>query len=118
MQLLGTYYSPHTLAVSIAYDYADNPSQVTLIQPTNYSPAWGSDAAWGTSSQWGGSLSLEQWQVFPQIQKCQAVQISIQEQFDSTFGQAAGAGFDLSGLNMIIGTKKGYAKLPSSNQAG
>jgi len=118
MQFLGTYYSPHTLEVSMAYDYASGPSQTTLISPLNYSGPWGSDAAWGTGTQWGNTLQLEQWQVFPQIQKCQAVQISIQERYDSSYGVPPGAGFDLSGINMIIGVKKGYAKLPASNQAG
>lgn len=118
MQMLGTYYSPHKLQVAIGYDYQDSPSQIITITPDNYSAAWGGDTAWGTGSQWGGALPLEQWQVFPAAQKCQAFQISIEEQYDASLGQPNGAGLSLSGLNMIIGTKKGYAKLPSSRQAG
>ena len=118
MQMSGTYYSPHTLQISYAYDYALNPIQSTTIRPNNYSAPWGGDASWGSNQDWGGALPLEQWQIFPQVQKCQAVSIYIQEQFDSSFQTRAGAGFTLSGLNLVVGAKKGYFKLPASRQAG
>ena len=45
--------------------------------------------------------------IFNQIQKCQSFQISMQEVYDSTMGQTAGAGLTLSGLQLSVGVKRG-----------
>lgn len=109
--LLATYISPHKLNVQIAYDYNSAPTQVSLIEPNNFNGAYGSDTIYGGSSPYGGNSNIEQWRVFLQTQKCQAFQITIDEIFDSSFGVAAGAGFTLSGLNLIVGMKAGYPPL-------
>lgn len=116
--ILGTYLSPHRLNVSIAYDYNEAPSQVTLITPDNSNEAWGDAPLWGSGSPWGGAGNIEQWRVFLQTQKCQAFQITIDEVFNRDVGQPAGAGLTISGLNVIVGLKKKYTTLRPSNSAG
>lgn len=116
--LLGSYISPHKLSVSIAYDYNPSPTQVSIITPTNATPNYGGLAQWGSSPSWGGEQSLEQWRVFLRQQKCQAFQISIQESYDSTIGQPAGAGFTLSGVDLVVGIKSGYPRLRAANSVG
>jgi hypothetical protein len=106
--LIGTYISPHKLNVQVAYDYSLAPSQQTIISPFNYSPPYGVDINYGSGNPYGGQPSLEQWQVFVQRQLCQAFQISISEIYDASFSTPSGAGLTLSGIDLVVGTKKGY----------
>lgn len=115
--LLGQYISPHRLAISVAYDYNPSPQQSLVITPINYAPAYGSDAAYGASTPYGGPGSMEWWRVFFGQGKCTAFQISLQEQFDYTLGTIPGAGFTLSGLNLIYGAKDSYPRLPAVQSA-
>lgn len=105
---IGTYLSPHKLKIDIGYDYDLGSRQQTIISPFNYSPAYGLDINYGSGNPYGGQSSLEQWQVFVTRQLCQSFQISIAEIYDPSFDVAAGAGLTLSGINCVIGTKKGY----------
>lgn len=109
--LLNTHLSPHKLALSIAYDYNSSPSQALVISPTNYDSAWGGRQLWGSSPQWGGPGNLEQWRVFLNQQKCQSFQISVSEIFDASLTPVAGAGFTMSGINLVIGSKSSYNKV-------
>lgn len=110
--LLGKYLSPHKLTLSMGYDYNANPSQVVTIAPENFSGYWGGDALWGNESPWGGnSTQVEQWRIFFTQQKCQSFQITMQEFYDPTIGPAAGAGLTMSGLNLVVGVKKGWNTL-------
>ncbi len=115
---LATYLSPHTLQVQTAYDYNDAIFQSNIIQPDNFSTPWGGDATWGGSLVWGGASTNEQWRVDLNIQKCQSIQISLSEQYDPSFGVPAGAGFTMSGLNLIMGAKSGYPRLSPSRIVG
>lgn len=119
MELLGSYISPHTLGVTIAYDF--NPSFVQNIgvHPTNTVDVWGSDATWGSSSLWGGSGQVEQWQLNFQRQQCQSFQLTLNEYFDSSKGQPAGGGLTLSSLEIVVGIMKGFPRnLAASQRTG
>jgi hypothetical protein len=116
--LLGEYKSPHKLNVQVAFDYNPAAQQSSLISPTNYSPAYGDDPLYGSGNPYGGTGSLEQWRVFTRQQKCQSIQVSVSELYDPSYGVAAGAGVILSGLNFVIGAKKGYPRLSSSKSVG
>lgn len=108
--LLGTYHSPFKLNVSMAYNYNPSPVQNVLVLPVgNPAPVYGDEALWGSGGAWGGSEGdVFQGRIFPKVQKCQSFQITIQEVYDASLGQAAGEGLSLSGLAMIVGMKKGY----------
>lgn len=117
--LLGTYYSPHKLTIQIAYDYVSSPTQTSVISPDNYNPAFGmADGPYGSEGPYGGNSNIEQWRVFLQQQKCQAFQLIIDESFDATIGAPAGAGFTLSGIDLIVGSKGSYPRLRKSNTVG
>jgi hypothetical protein len=116
--LLGTYLTPHKLWVSVAYDYNPAPEQSFLIQPTNYSPAYGQPGPYGQGTPYGGPGSSEDWRVFLQRQRCQAISISVQEIFDSTLAVSGGAGLTLSGINMVLGFKKGFRPQSSAGSVG
>lgn len=119
---LGTFLSPHKLALSIAYDYSDSAVQGDIIAPLNYAPPYGStqDPFYGSdgSLPYGGRGSLLNWRVFLERQRCKAFQITMQEVFDPTFGTVAGPGLTMSGLNCIVGLKKAYAPINSNQQVG
>jgi len=118
LTLLGSYLSPHKLIVSIAYDYNDSFTQSTVINPDNYTPNYGGDSLYGGTSPFGGPGTLEQWRVFLQTQKCQAIQVTIEEVYDPSYGVAAGAGFTLSGMNLIVGVKGVYPRIKAANSVG
>jgi hypothetical protein len=116
--ILANYISPHTLNIKIAYDYAPSPAQTSVIKPDNYSAPWGAESVWGGGAPWGGSLPLEQWRVFFNNQKCQAFQIIIEELYDPSFGVPPGAGLTISGLDCIVGVKKGYPTIKPAHSVG
>jgi hypothetical protein len=149
--LLGQYITPFKLNTTIAYNYDPNVHQSIIVEPDNYSAPWGVDTMWGNASPWGGISQVFKARLFPQTQKCESFQLSIQEIYDPTQGAAtiaeftlliaaaqaafnanptpenatilanantaksaflltniAGAGLTLSGMNMVVGVKKGY----------
>jgi len=116
--LLGKYISPHKIALTIAYDYNPNATQLSLIMPTNFSPAYGLDLTYGSGTPYGGPENLEQWRVALQRQRCQSFQISFQEIYDPFFGIPAGAGLTLSGINCVVGVKKGFVPMRSNQTVG
>lgn len=116
--LLGTYYTPFTLSVGFAYDYSSSISQTITVAPDNYSAPWGGDALWGSGTVWGGPANPFTARVFPEKQKCQSFQMTIQEVYDSNLGVAAGAGLTLSGLAMIAGVKRGFRTQSAAKSFG
>jgi hypothetical protein len=116
--LLGTYYTPFKLNVSLAYDYNSSASQAIQVLPENYVANWGGEAQWGSGGPWGGPGNVFSARLFPDKQKCQSFQMSIQEVFDPSLGQAAGQGLTLSGLAMIVGVKKGYRTQSAAKSFG
>lgn len=116
--ILGKFLSPHGLNVNIAYDYEVGSQQQQLIHPTNSTTLYGDDPFYGGESPYGGTGSLEQWRVSLTKQKCQAFEISIDELYDPSAGIAPGAGLTLSGLNLIVGLKKGYRPISAANSIG
>ena len=115
--MLGTYYTPFKLNVQLAYDYG-LPEYSILVTPDNQTPNWGGDALWGSGAYWGGPGNAFQARIFPQKQKCQTFQVTMNEVYDPSFGQPAGQGLSLSGFNFVIGVKKGYSPQRASRSFG
>jgi hypothetical protein len=107
MLLLGNYYSPFKLNVKLAYDYNPSATQATLVLPDNYAVNYGDDAQYGSGGNYGGPGNILQARIFPEQQKCESFQITVEEVYDPQFGGIPGQGLSLSGINMIIGAKKG-----------
>lgn len=116
--LLGTYITPFKLNVAIAYDFNKNATQNIMVTPDNYSPNYGDDTVFGATSPFGGPGNVFQARLFPEKQKCQTFQLTITELYDSSFGVAAGEGLTLSGMNLVIGVKKGFPTQRASKSFG
>lgn len=114
---LGRFLSPANIIVNIAYDFRQ-PIQQSIITPTNYTGVYGSDSLYGQTSPFGGEGPVLQWRVQLDKQKCQTFQITMQEQFDPSFGTVAGAGFTLTGVTGVIDIKKGYRPIKAANTVG
>lgn len=117
--LLGTYFTPFKLNVSLAYDYNPSDLQNIIVTPDNYAKPWGDEAQWGSGPQWGGGPgNVFSARCFPAKQKCQSFQVTIQELFDPSYGTDPGQGLSLSGLALIVGMKKGYRTQRASRSFG
>ena len=139
MLILGDYYSPHQLKVSICYDYKDYYSQTKVIDVTDYTEVYdygkpgqeikstgvtkgyygdpgGTTGTHTTAIAYGGK-NVMQYQVrvdFDQ-QKCEAFKIKIEsEQQAGQLGRALG----LSDLTFIVGTKGTEYKIKQSRIFG
>ncbi len=107
--LLGTYFTPFTLDVTLAYDYNSSATQNITVSPNNYAKSWGEDSVYGSTNYWGGSEgNVFSARIFPEKQKCQTFQVTINEVYDPTFGVLPGEGLSLSGLALIAGMKRGF----------
>ncbi len=118
--LLGTYKSPFKLNVSLAYDYNASAQQnIEVLPEGNFAEPWGGEAVWGSGGPWGGCEGdVFSARVFPEKQKCQSFQVTLQEVYDASLGQAAGEGLTLSGLALIVGVKKGYRTQKAARSFG
>lgn len=117
--LLGKYITPHTLTIGVSINYEPGIVQTATITPDNFSPAYGNaPGPYGAETPYGGISAVEQWRVFFETQKVESFQITVTESYDSTYGVTAGAGLTLSGLNLVVGIKKGYTTLKASRSTG
>lgn len=106
--LLGEYITPFKLNVQFAYDYNPSIVQSEIVIPQSFQPNWGNDPLWGSDPVWGGISKVFGERVFPDKQKCETFQLTINEIYDASYGVQAGAGLTLSGLNLIVGVKRGF----------
>jgi hypothetical protein len=118
MYILGEYFTPFKLNVQIAYDFNPSPEQNILVIPDNYAPSYGADPLYGDGKSWGGSSNIFKARVFPEKQKCETFQIIIEEVYDPSYNIVAGQGLSLSGLNLIVGMKRGYRTNKSGQSFG
>lgn len=114
----GIFITPHILTVSIAYDYNGNATQTTTIDPSDLINAnWGDDESWGSTENWGGVSLEEQYRVNFVRQKCQGIQLTLQEGLDVT-RPVRGAGLILESMGVVAGVKSTYPRLPPSKSVG
>lgn len=115
---LGSYYGPHLLQASFAYDYNSAPGYFMKVDATTLvgnNAVWGSDGYWGqVGTVWGGSYVPYQWRCRVKKQKCQAIRITVEDLQSAQFNQ----GFDISAITLEIGIKEGGYKLPAKNSFG
>jgi hypothetical protein len=121
MMILGGYASPAGLQVGVAYDYNPAITQTDYIA-SPITSVWGIDSVWGgnpavptDSTVWGGVYSPSQWRVFMTQQKCEAVQVSLE---DHPSGTIIGEGISISGFSFEVAGKGGAFRLPSSKSYG
>lgn len=104
MLFLGDYFNPHNVAVYAAYDFNPFTFQQNVIQAGAIlgSGVYGSDATYGLSSPYGGPPQTYQFRVDLSRQKCETVQITIEDQ---QLGASFGENLALSAFGFEVGTK-------------
>ncbi len=112
--ILGEYASPHDLVVSVAYDFSTVATQTAIITPTPVS-AFGADSPFGSGAVYGGAYPLYQWRLFFANQRCQAIQITIE---DAQATATAGEGFSLSLLGLEVGVEPGLWRQSAARSFG
>lgn len=93
--LLASYISAHKLSLSLFTDFATNPDSTVTITPNS-------------------ADSLENWRIFFAKQRCQSFQIQLSEIYTGTLGQ----GFNMSGLNLIVGAKSKFRTISAAQSVG
>lgn len=116
MEILGEYISNHRLRLQVAYDYNPYPTQNLYISTSDYAaiPVYGAAATYGSGTPYGGSYPLYQYRVHLSQQKCEALQITLEDTQSSNFGE----GYNISALSFEVGLKKGMFKLPATKSFG
>lgn len=111
LALLGDLASSHTLSVDIGYDYSDFYTDQLLfvtddvlpLTPFGDSTPFGSDTVYGSVED-----GVYQFRAVMPRQKCQSVRFLFQDTGGS------GRSYSLSGLDLLLGVKRGLAKLRSA----
>jgi hypothetical protein len=117
MYMLGNTLSPFKLNVGLAYNYNPAIQQTVTVTPETISPAFGLQSGPFGTGVFGGNPPVFKARVFPSTQKVDAFQITVNELFDSSYGTIAGAGLTLSGLNLVVGAKKGWRSTSNPNRS-
>lgn len=98
MNILGTFYSPHTYTMGIAYDYNPAIVQTATVNPYNVV---------------GSGSVVEQWQIAFTRPQCQSFQLT----FTEISSGSSGAGLTISGIGLTYGKKKSYPRnIPPKNR--
>lgn len=116
MMFLGEYVSPHKLQVDFAYDFDSTISQQTVIDVNSLNPyeVYGESTPYGADAVYGGEFPGEQFRIFTTRQKCDAIQITIE---DIQVGMP-GESLSISNISFEVGVKRGLNKLPSARSVG
>lgn len=115
MLILGEYISPHQLIVSIAQNFIDPPFQQTYINGDLSTGVYGESTPYGADDVYGGDWPLYQFRLFLSRQKCESIQITIE---DAQEAAEYGRGYSISNLAFEVGVKKGADKLPAAVSYG
>jgi hypothetical protein len=117
--ILGTYKSPHKLLVKVGYDFipvftqSDLIDTTAIINPTApYASGTGTYAS--GAGVYGGQNPVYQFRVDLAQQKCDTLQISIEDIQTSNYGE----GFSLSAIAFEVGQKGGLNRLPATRIFG
>lgn len=101
---LGDYFDPHNVAVYAAYDFDPFATQQNVTKAGDIlgTGVYGSDATYGKSSPYGGPPQTYQFRVNLNRQKCETIQITIE---DNQLGASYGENLALSAFGFVVGTK-------------
>jgi hypothetical protein len=108
---LGDYFNPHNVAVYAAYDFnTSTTTQQNIIQAGNIlgTGVYGSDATYGETSPYGGPPNTYQFRVPLSRQKCESIQITIEDQ--ALYG-SFGENLALSAFSFEVGIKDTLNKI-------
>lgn len=104
MLFLGDYFNPHNVAVYAAYDFNPFPIQQNVTQAGTIlgTGVYGSDATYGQTTPYGGPPPTYQFRVNFNRQKCETIQITIEDQ---QLYNSYGENLALSAFSFSVGSK-------------
>ena len=109
----GKFLNAHILQVSIAYDFNGAATQTAVLRPTNLANSnYGDDPFYGSTQYYGGNSQEEQYRINLVRQKCQSLQITIQEALD-TANPVYGPAIVLEAIGAVVGIKSTFPRLPA-----
>lgn len=117
MLVIGNYVSKHKLRLSVSYDF--NPVLVGEVLIDAYellnNPVYGIPTPYGNPAEepvYGGNWPLYQFRYDFERQKCEAIQLTIEDfQVDNI-----GEGYQLSAIGFLVGVKEGMNKLSATRK--
>ena len=121
VSVLGEYKSKHKLRITVYTDYSVIPTQTKDIDVSSFlsidSDQYGDDV-YGNSTPYGGAGNeVYEFQVHIKDQKNQAIRFEIEDIFDNSLSEGNnGQGMSLTGIQLLIGTKRGLNKVGSSKK--
>lgn len=112
LMILGKYIGEHTLKISASYDFKDYNYETRSIIPGDVilSSIFGEGDIFGQNGIFGGldyQDNVYQFEFKPKIQKCESVQITIQDDFPENNPNGA---FEIAAMTFLIGAKQGLMK--------
>lgn len=116
MNILGEYYSSHQLLVSLAYNFDPNIEQTVQFDLDDVydNGTYGESTPYGDEDTYGSTYPLEQFTIYPDIQKCESIQVTIEDVSNGTNGES----LSISSLGFEVGVEGGLNRLPASNKFG
>jgi hypothetical protein len=114
--MLANFLSPHSLLCQVAYDYNPSVSNSQLITPTPQRYSSPVPSPFGVPTPFGAPTSKEQYRVHAKKQLCESFQLAITEV--AVQGQPIGAGFTMSGIDLVVDIKKGYRPTKAASAVG
>lgn len=114
--LVGTANGDHILSVELGFNYEPGYPEVFTFDSREIANRayFGSSSYFGADSVFGGvEDSLYQWEMHPVLQKCQSLKLRIKD----LPVNADDVGYEMAGLALLAGFKKGVAKLREDKRA-
>ncbi|KKK84610.1 hypothetical protein LCGC14_2781620 [marine sediment metagenome] len=114
--LVGKANGDHILSVELGFNYESGYPEVFTFDSREIANRvyFGSSSYFGADSVFGGvEDSLYQWEMHPVLQKCQSLKLRIKD----LPVNADDAGYEMAGLALLAGFKKGVAKLREDKRA-
>ncbi len=113
--VIGNANGEHILQIQVGYSYQSAfPESFSFDSRTIESSFWGSSSYWGADSVWGGvEDDVYQWEMHLGIQKSESIRFLFRDLPVTDEDE----GFEIAGLALLAGFKKGAAKLRNEKRA-
>ena len=114
--LLGNFKGPHTLDISVGYNFNPAFTQTASIDATAQagSNVWGYDPNWGSSTPWGAAYQIYEFQINYKTQTCTSIRLSIEDSSSSNYNE----GCTINSLSFELGILPEGNRLPKGNKVG
>lgn len=111
--ILGRYYSNNALTVKVFYNYMPIAAETFTFSPADIASSAYLDSNVYDNDSYTDSTIPFQVRVQPAMQKCEAIRIEIAD----SYGSGTNQGFDLIGVNFVLGVKNVAAKMRANASA-